>query len=124
MAWKVLSVKVQKIPQRAAKAVVRTTAVLRLYALDAQAEISKYPAEGESNYQRTGILGQKWTVSGPKLRGPDLFAGVGNNADYASRVQGSEQEELFAERGWPNINDTNKVVWARHRPLLVLAIKG
>ena len=103
---------------------MRTTAALRLYALDAQSEISRYPSEGESNYVRTGILGQTWTIDGPKLRGPDLFARVGNKTDYASKVQGSKQEELFAGRGWPNINDTNKVVWARHRSLLILAIKG
>jgi hypothetical protein len=121
--WKVRSVKVQKIPRRAATAIARTTIALRLYTLDAQAEISNYP-EQETSYIRTGILGQKWTASPPKLRGSDLVGRVGNNISYAGRVQGSDQEEQFKKRGWPNIVDTNTKVWNRHRPLLVAAIKG
>ena len=121
--WKIRPVKIQKIPQRAAKAVVRTTVALRLYTLDAQAEISNYP-EQDTSYERTGILGTKWTAQPPKLRGPDLVGRVGNNLSYAGRVQGSDQEEQFKKRGWPNIEDTNTKVWNKHRPLLVAAIKG
>ena len=49
---------------------------------------------------------------------------VGNNTRYADRVQGPNQEEQFKALGWPNVEDTNKKVWARHRPLLIVAIKG
>ena len=120
--WKVRPVKIQKIPQRAAKAVVQVANVLRLYAFDAQSEISKYPPS-QSSYARTGILGQKWTAR-VRRRGADLVGRVGNRASYAGRVQGSKQEELFKDYQWPNIVDTNKVVWARWRLLLIKAIKG
>jgi hypothetical protein len=120
--WKVRSVEIQKIPQQAAKAVVRVTAALRLYALDAQSEISTYP-QSESSYVRTGELGRFWTQK-VQQRGPDLVARIGNKKRYAARVQGSQQEELFRGFGWPNIVDTNRKVWARHRPLIVAALKG
>lgn len=119
------SVKIQKIPQRAAKAAARISAALRLYALDAQSEISNYPTSpSQSSYVRTGQLGQFWTVSGPKQRGVDFVVRVGNKKRYAGRVQGSKQEELFKGFGWPNITNTNDKVWARHRPFVVAAIKG
>lgn len=122
--WRIRPVKVQKIPQRAAKAVVRIRIALRLYGLDAQSEISKYPTQEATAYVRSGILGQSWTVGTPKFRGPDLVSRVGNRRDYAARVQGTHQEQQFKDRGWPNIRDTNEKVWARHRVILVLAIKG
>jgi hypothetical protein len=120
--WKVRSIEIQKIPKRAAKAVVRVTAALRLYGLDAQSEISIYPAQ-QGQYIRTGELGQGWTTK-TERRGVDLATRVGNKKRYASRVQGSKQEELFKNFGWPNIVDTNQKVWNRHRPFIVSALKG
>jgi hypothetical protein len=123
MAWKVLPVDIQKIPKRAAGAIVRVNAALTLYAFDAQSLISNYP-EQQTAYIRTGELGRAWTIAGPKVRGQDIFVLVGNKKPYAGKVQGRDQEELFKGFGWPNITDTNKKVWARHRPLLAAAIKG
>ena len=120
--WKVRSVEIQKIPKRAAKAVVRVTAALRLYALDAQSEISRYP-KSETSYVRTGDLGRFWTQK-VRRRGPDLVARIGNKKRYAARVQGKRPEELLRGFGWPNIVDTNNEVWARHRLLIVAALKG
>lgn len=122
MVWKVRPVKIQKIPKRAAKAVVRVRTALTFYALDAQAEISNYP-EAQTSYIRTGRLGQSWTKR-VLMEGANLIGRVGNKQRYAARVQGKDQEELFKGYEWPNIVDTNKKVWERHRPLLVAAIKG
>ncbi len=93
------------------------------------AELSKYPSAATS-YRRSGELGRKWTVEGPKNRGAALLVRVGNNAEHAPFVQGPtkgsgpHQRELFKSLGWSNVTDVSEQVWDRHKAAIVKVLQG
>ncbi len=93
-----------------------------------QSKLSQYPAAATS-YRRTGELGRKWTMEGPKHRGATLLVRVGNNAGHSSIVQGpkkgsKQQGALFKSLGWPNVTDVSKEVWDRHKGAILAVLKG
>lgn len=107
-------------------------AAMRDYGADVvhhmQADYGKVPAS--ASYRRTGNLGRAWAFEGPKARGPDLVLDVGNNKDYAGRVQGfktvgeprQRQTRLQARRGWSSLEDAAKNIFNEHRAAIEKAL--
>ena len=115
-------------------------AILASIGHQGSAELSKYPTAGlarvgrqggsATSYRRTGELGRKWTVEGPKNRGDALLVRVGNNAAHAPFVQGPtkgsgpHQRDLFKNLGWSNVTDVSKEVFDRHKAAIVKVLQG
>lgn len=66
-------------------------------ALSVVAELEPYPPP-ETDYQRTGFLGRSWYH---QQFGLDME--IGNTASYAGYVQGPEQRDYHARRGWKTL---------------------
>lgn len=121
--WRVIKPKKDPFKERFPGMPGRVMTVLSAFARQAQAELSFYPA-AQTAYVRTGTLGRRWTVRGPRFSGGALTARVGNNTAYARKVQGSRQEPRFKELGWQTTTDVINRLWPKYRPLLVQAIQG
>ena len=103
--------------------------ILRNIGRQGQNDLSKYPTAATS-YRRSGELGRKWTVAGPKFSGNNLLVRVGNNADHAPFVQGPtkgsgpRQRDLFKDLGWPNVTDVSERVFNRNKPAIIKVLRG
>ena len=122
------------IPRRSpfpepARVISKVGATLLLFGHDGQGKLSNYPPS-RSSYRRTGNLGRKWTVSGPKVGANSIKVTIGNNADYAIWVQGptegpGRKQVSWAERyGWLSVTAVRKKVWPRYRLLIIKILSG
>lgn len=88
-----------------------------------------YRVPTSSSYVRTGKLGQRWTLDGPKLEGTDLVARAYTNLEYAKYVVGLKtkaprQAARMARKGWPSVEDLAQQAWRNVRPQIERALKG
>lgn len=100
------------------------------FAVDAQGELSEYPEDIPSGYQRTGDLGRGWFFQPPGKQGADLVIIVANKMEYASIVQGPTegpgpgQIEVFERRGWKNVTEVGQSQWDnKHRARLAAILQ-
>ncbi len=104
-------------------------AILSNIGRSGQEKLSSYPT-AQTPYRRSGELGRKWDVDGPKHTGNDLIIKVGNNAGHAPIVQGPtsgngpQQSARFKELGWRNVTDVSKEVFNQHKPAIVKVLQG
>lgn len=103
--------------------------MLGLAGREAQRRLSNYPP-AQTSYRRTGTLGRRWTIQGPRPRGNDIVVSVGNNTKYAPNVEGPitkgtvRQKQRFADLGWPNVETVANEVIAEFRPLIEAKLTG
>ena len=101
---------------------------LRDVAVEAISLLAAYPP-ARTSYRRTGTLGRRWALEGPKVVAQGLEAIAGSNLEYAPFVQGfrrrrPRQRPLFKRYGWPNVEDVGKQAWKARGPRLLAALQG
>jgi len=74
--------------------------------------ITWYPPQRNSNYRRTGTLRNSWdgTTTTGNRRIEGIIGSSANIAPYNQDVQGANQEALFKELGWRNVEDLQNEV--------------
>lgn len=104
---------------------------LRDFGAGALSDFKDYPPS-RSTYRRTGTLGRRWTMSGPRKSGDDIVVQVGNTTEYTGRVQGFKsganvspeykQTRVAQRAGWPSLEDVLDRHWAAARKDILAAL--
>jgi hypothetical protein len=105
---------------------------LRNFGADSLSDLKEYPPKRGGAYRRTGTLGRRWAMAGPRRSGDDIVVQVGNTTEYTGYVQGFQpqaqvpkeykQTRVASRVGWSNIDTVLDRHWPKARQHIIDAL--
>lgn len=108
MPFRLIPITAKRPIQDRRKLMSELTKAVRDQQADGVRYMAEYPPQpANSRYRRTGTLKRSWHAPAVQNTGERLvgeIASSGGIAPYNRRVQGADQDPLFAARGWRDVD--------------------
>lgn len=121
-----------RAPLNVARIRVEVPRALVGFALEMISTMASYPPQEPTPYIRTGDLGRNWRIANADIGAITVQNAVNRSGrPYAVYPQGPKrgrkgerQTAVMRRKGWQNITDESRRVWAKHLPRVIVALSA